>query len=80
MMCTNMTGTEKLPSLIIGKAKHPFSLKKGVTLAQLVFDYYQNERGWMTLASFSLRLKTWNEKLAKMYHFALGRQCSITHH
>ena len=36
MLCTNMTETDKLPPLIIGKAKHPSALrKKGVTLAQL---------------------------------------------
>ena len=36
MLCTNMTGTEKLLHLVIGKVKYPFALKKkGVTLHQL---------------------------------------------
>ena len=66
MLCTNMTGTDKLPPLVIGKVKYPSALrKKGVTLQQLKVDYYQSTKGWMTLAIFGVWLKTWNEKLAR---------------
>ena len=67
MLCTNMTGTDKLPPLIIGKAKHPSALKKkGVTHAQLKVDYYQSKGGWMNLAIFGPWLKTWNQNYPKM--------------
>ena len=66
MLCTNMTRTDKVSSLVIGKVKYPSALKKkGVTLQQLKVDYYQSTKGWMTLAIFGVWLKTWNEKLAR---------------
>ena len=61
-----MTGTDKLPPLVIGKVNHPSALrKKGATLPQLKVNYYQNKKGWMTMAIFGLWLKTWNKKLAR---------------
>ena len=66
MLCTNMTGTDKLPPPVIGKVKYPSALKKkGATLQQLKVDYFQSAKGWMTLAIFGLWLKTWNKKLAR---------------
>ena len=58
--------------LVIGKVKYPSALKKkGVTLQQLKVDYYQNAKGWMTLAIFGVWLKTWNKKLARHWHHIL---------
>ena len=53
MLCTNMTGTDKLPSLIIGKAAWPHALKrKGIGLSGLKVDYCHNSNGWMKAVVF----------------------------
>ena len=62
MLCTNMTGTDKLPPLLIGKAAKPATLKrKGIGLSQLKVDYYHNSNGWMTSVVFEHWLDQWNE-------------------
>lgn len=44
MLCSNMTGTEKLKPLLIGKSKKPRCFKNIKTLP---VDYYFNRKSWM---------------------------------
>jgi hypothetical protein len=46
-LCANQDGSEKLPPLIIGRARRPraFGKKQG---AELGFDYWWNTKAWMT--------------------------------
>ena len=67
-----MTGTDKLPPVIISKAARPHALKKkSITLSQLKVDYYHNSNGWMTAVIFEHWLEKLNEKLAKQGHHIL---------
>ena len=66
VLCTNMTGTDKLPPLIICKAEWPHALKrKGTGLNDLKVDYYHNSNGWRTAVVFEHWLKKWNESLTR---------------
>ena len=66
MLCTNMTDTDKLQLLIIGKAAWPHALKrKGFDLIDLKVDYYHNINGWMTAAVYEHWLSKWNKRLAR---------------
>ena len=57
----SMTG-EKLPLLVIGKAKSPRCFK-GVQ--HIPLDYTANKRAWMTGEIFTDFMKKWNAKLAR---------------
>ncbi|XP_044595847.1 tigger transposable element-derived protein 4-like [Cotesia glomerata] len=61
LQCTNMTGTDKLPLLIIGKSKKPRCFKGVKTLP---VDYESNTKAWMTKKIF----KSWLIKLDKDMH------------
>lgn len=66
MLCCNMTGSEKLRPLIIGKAKKPAILKKfNMGVQDLPVDYYNNAKGWMTGIVFDNWLSKWNHALAR---------------
>lgn len=58
LLATNMSGTEKLPPLAIGKSKKPryFSRYKSLPL-----QYEVNTKAWMTFAIF----KDWLENIVK---------------
>lgn len=58
LQCTNMTGTDKLPLLIIGKSKQPRCFKGVKTLP---VEYDSNAKAWMTRIIF----KGWLKKLDK---------------
>lgn len=62
LICANMTGTEKLRPLVIGKAQEPrcFRNKK-----RLPIIYRNNENSWMTSEIFTKFLKNWNKKMIK---------------
>ena len=71
MLCTNMTGTDKLAPMTIGKVARPHVIKKQVvTLSQLKVDYC-NSNGWMTVAIFEYWFDKWNDKLVKQGHHIL---------
>ncbi|CAB3252374.1 unnamed protein product [Arctia plantaginis] len=56
--CVNMSGTDKLPLLIIGKSKRPRCFKGVKTLP---VDYANNTKAWMTKILF----KDWLKKVDK---------------
>ena len=60
--CANMTGTEKLPLLVIGKAAKPRCFK-GVK--SLPTPYRANKRAWMTGAMFTEWITEHDKKFAK---------------
>ena len=57
----NMTGSEKLPLLVIGKSAKPRCFKN----AKIPVDYKANSKAWMTAAMFETWLKEWDKKLEK---------------
>ncbi|XP_043469542.1 tigger transposable element-derived protein 4-like [Leptopilina heterotoma] len=58
LQCANMTGTNKLPLLVIGKSKRPRCFKGVKTLP---VDYESNSKAWMTRGIF----KGWLQKIDK---------------
>ena len=66
MFTVNMTGSDKRPPLIIGKAARPSALKKkNVLLKNLKIEYYNNTRAWMNGPIFHSYMKNWNDELAR---------------
>lgn len=67
MLCSNMSGTDKLKPLIIGKTKKPQVLKRvyNMSVADLPVDYYSSQNGWMTGFIFDSWLSKWNSRLAR---------------
>ena len=62
LVCANMSGSEKLPLLAIGKFKKPRCFR-GVTC--LPVEYEANRNAWMTAAIFDEWLRKWDEKLGR---------------
>ena len=58
MVCANMSGTDKLPLLIIGKPSNPRCFKH---VKSLPTEYDANKKAWMTSDIF----KEWVKKLDK---------------
>ena len=58
MVCANMSGTDKLPLLVIGKPKNPRCFKN---IKNIPVDYDANKTAWVTSDIFS----TWVKKLDK---------------
>ena len=66
MFTVNMTGSDKRPPLVIGKAARPSALKKkNVLLKNLKIEYYNNTRAWMNGPIFHSYMKNWNDELAR---------------
>ena len=66
MFTVNMTGSDKRPPLVIGKAACPSALKKkNVLLKNLKIEYYNNTRAWMNGPIFHSYMKNWNDELAR---------------
>jgi DDE superfamily endonuclease len=59
---SNADGSEKLPPIIIGKAKRPqvFQKKSG---KQLGFYYQNNAKPWMTLILYQEWIQEWDSEL-----------------
>ena len=62
LVCANMSDSEKLPLLAIGKFKKPRCFR-GVTC--LPVEYEANRNAWMTAAIFEEWLRKWDEKLGR---------------
>ncbi|CAG5040936.1 unnamed protein product [Parnassius apollo] len=62
LLGANMSGTEKLPILLIGKSKSPRCFK-GVTNKTLPVNYQNNKKAWMTCTIFSDWLKNINQEM-----------------
>ena len=61
LLCSNMTGSEKLPPLVIGKSKQPRCFPKN--LAHLPVDYCSSKNAWMTGELFTKWLIKWDRIL-----------------
>lgn len=59
LLGANMTGTEKLPILIIGRSNNPRCFKN----ATIPVRYVSNKKSWMTATIFENWLKEWDRKL-----------------
>lgn len=55
----NMTGSEKLPLLVIGKSKNPRCFKN----ARISIQYLANSNAWMTASIFESWIKNWDLQL-----------------
>ena len=64
LFTANADGSEKLPPLIIGKAKKPRAFEKK-TGAQLGFHYRNNAKAWMTGDIYQEWLRQWDHKLGE---------------
>jgi len=60
LLRANMSGTEKLRPLLIGKSKKPRCFKQ---VKLLPLDYYANKKSWMTSAIFNLWLMKLDKKM-----------------
>ena len=66
MFTVNMTGSDKRPPLVTGKAAQPSALKKkNVLLKNLKIEYYNNTRAWMNGPILHSYMKNWNDELAR---------------
>ena len=61
LLATNMTGTEWLPLLVIGKAAKPRCFKN---IKQLPVDYRFNRKAWMTAEIFQAWLRQLDLRVA----------------
>lgn len=57
----NMSGSEKLPLLVIGKSKKPRCFKN----KEIPLNYRANKKAWMTANIFEETLKSWDRKLGQ---------------
>ena len=55
LVCANMTGTEKMPLLVLGRSKNPRCFKH---VKSLPVTYRANKKAWMTGALFTEWMKT----------------------
>ena len=67
LLCANMTGSEKLPLMVIGKFKKPRCFQ-GVNC--LPVKYEANKNAWMTSTVFEEWIRKWDEKQKR-------RECKI---
>ena len=59
---TNVTGSEKQPPFVIGKAARPRAFNKK-TGAQLGFDYHNNAKAWNTTILYQGWICNWDREL-----------------
>lgn len=69
LVCANMSGTEKMPLITIGKFKRPRCFR-GVD--HLPLDYDANKNAWMTSVLFEAWLRKWDSQL-----FRKGRKIAL---
>lgn len=60
LVCSNASGKEKMPLMIIGKARKPRAFQ-GKTGQELGFDYWNNKKAWMTSSLFFSWLQRFND-------------------
>jgi DDE superfamily endonuclease len=68
-ICTNESGSHKLPCWVIGKSKNPRAFKgiKGRDVAALGVQWYANSKAWM-LSEIFLDFVKWFNKEVKKFH------------
>jgi len=67
-VCCNMSGTEKWPLFVIGKAQNPRCFKNVKSLPVM---YKANKRVWMTGELFTEWVVEFDKKMKRMKSFAL---------
>ena len=79
LMVANADGSEKLPPLIIGKAKKPraFGNKSGT---QHGFHYRNNAKAWMTAVIYQEWLQQWDHDLGTRRHKVVLLQDNFSGH
>ena len=63
-LTTNADGSEKLPPIVIGKARRPRAFNKK-TGDQLGFHYRNNAKAWMTSSLYGEWIKQWDTELSQ---------------
>ena len=76
---SNADGTEKLPPIIIGKAKQPQAFQKK-TGQQLGFCYWNNAKAWVTSLIYKDWLHQWDAELDRKKHNILLLQDNFGDH
>ena len=61
-MCCNMTGTEKMDLVVIGKSKQPWALRKANTKL-MKFLYFSNQTAWQNRSTFAEWLRHFDTKM-----------------
>ncbi|XP_062622348.1 tigger transposable element-derived protein 4-like [Saccostrea cucullata] len=69
LACANMSGSDKLPLLVIGKAKNPRCFKN---VKSLPTSYEANSKAWITSELFT----NWVRKLDRKFHYQ-GRKVAL---
>ena len=62
VFCCNVTGSEKLRPMVIGKSKRPRCFKN---VKSLEVDYYANKKAWMTGEIFEEWISNFDKKMKK---------------
>ena len=78
-LTANATGSEKLPTFIIGKAKKPRAFL-GKSGAQLGFYYRNNAKSWMTAKLYQEWLLAWDGRLRQQKRHILLLQDNCPSH
>ena len=65
LLCSNMSGTEKLIPLMIGKSKKPRCFKNIKDVSKLPVTWKHNKKAWMNTIMFDEWLKDLNRSMAK---------------
>jgi hypothetical protein len=75
----NADGSEKLPPVVIGKAKQPRAFQRK-TVAQLGFYYWNNATVWMTTVLYQEWIRDWDAKLRREKRHILLLQDNFSAH
>lgn len=62
LCCVNMTGSDKIKLLVVGKSLNPRCFKN-LSMEKLPVHYHANKNAWMTSTIFSNRLHEWDKEL-----------------
>jgi hypothetical protein len=73
---SNMSGSEKVPLLVIGKSQYPRAFKN----AKITIDYRANTKAWMTAAIFEDFLKKWDRRLGSRKILLFVDNCTAHPH
>ncbi|CAF4510391.1 unnamed protein product [Rotaria sp. Silwood2] len=79
LLCSNLTGTEKLKPVVIGRSQHPRCFKN-ITTSKLPVTWLSNRTAWMTCNLFTDWLITINNQMKKKQskNSYFPRQCSMS--
>ena len=64
LCCANMTGSDKLKLVVIGKSRKPRCFQ-GINIDTLPVTYHSNSKAWMTSVLFEEWIRQWDAALAR---------------